>query len=217
MTQGPTGPPDQTQTGIGLSPARTTAWPLFLASVWLVVIAVAPWVILYAARVWDQWHAPRLILVPSGGIQNMTSLPGTTDHIFPIASLLTFLTLLALPALGLLTFILGAASIGHPRSRSGVISLAASSLAVAVVPWAIVILQTRNDPAPASRTAESITLTVLIALSASVPIVAYLVIGPLAYRATRAALPAAGWYPDPGVPEALRWWDGSVWTGHHHL
>lgn len=24
----------------------------------------------------------------------------------------------------------------------------------------------------------------------------------------------AGWYPDPGHPERLRFWDGSKWTGH---
>jgi hypothetical protein len=26
--------------------------------------------------------------------------------------------------------------------------------------------------------------------------------------------PARGWYPDPKQPAALRWWDGSRWTGH---
>ncbi|MFE6887945.1 phospholipid scramblase-related protein [Streptomyces sp. NPDC057694] len=27
----------------------------------------------------------------------------------------------------------------------------------------------------------------------------------------------AGWYPDPhGVPQTLRWWDGSQWTDHTH-
>jgi hypothetical protein len=30
-------------------------------------------------------------------------------------------------------------------------------------------------------------------------------------------LPPSGWYPDPyGVPELLRWWDGSAWTQHTH-
>ena len=30
-------------------------------------------------------------------------------------------------------------------------------------------------------------------------------------------LPPSGWYPDPyGVPELLRWWDGSTWTHHTH-
>src|SRR5258708_25306196 len=28
-------------------------------------------------------------------------------------------------------------------------------------------------------------------------------------------MPPAGWYPDPyGVPDLLRWWDGSAWTQH---
>ncbi|MGD0701566.1 MAG: DUF2510 domain-containing protein [Trebonia sp.] len=30
-------------------------------------------------------------------------------------------------------------------------------------------------------------------------------------------LPPSGWYPDPyGVPDLLRWWDGSTWTQHTH-
>jgi hypothetical protein len=30
-------------------------------------------------------------------------------------------------------------------------------------------------------------------------------------------LPPSGWYPDPyGVPDLLRWWDGSTWTHHTH-
>jgi hypothetical protein len=29
-----------------------------------------------------------------------------------------------------------------------------------------------------------------------------------------AAAPSAGWYPDPGDPSRLRWWDGSDWSGH---
>jgi hypothetical protein len=30
-------------------------------------------------------------------------------------------------------------------------------------------------------------------------------------------LPPSGWYPDPyGVPDLLRWWDGSNWTRHTH-
>lgn len=30
-------------------------------------------------------------------------------------------------------------------------------------------------------------------------------------------MPPAGWYPDPyGVPDLLRWWDGSTWTQHTH-
>ena len=28
----------------------------------------------------------------------------------------------------------------------------------------------------------------------------------------RAALPAAGWYPDPSSVFAHRWWDGARWT-----
>ena len=27
-------------------------------------------------------------------------------------------------------------------------------------------------------------------------------------------LPPAGWYPDPDVPQNLRYWDGSTWTDH---
>ncbi|NEB80400.1 DUF2510 domain-containing protein, partial [Streptomyces sp. SID14478] len=26
--------------------------------------------------------------------------------------------------------------------------------------------------------------------------------------------PPPGWYPDPHVPPAERWWDGTAWTGH---
>jgi hypothetical protein len=26
----------------------------------------------------------------------------------------------------------------------------------------------------------------------------------------------AGWYPDPGAPSGLRWWDGQQWTEHTH-
>ena len=30
-------------------------------------------------------------------------------------------------------------------------------------------------------------------------------------------MPPSGWYPDPyGVPDLLRWWDGSTWTQHTH-
>ena len=30
-------------------------------------------------------------------------------------------------------------------------------------------------------------------------------------------MPPSGWYPDPyGVPDLLRWWDGSTWTPHTH-
>jgi uncharacterized protein DUF2510 len=28
------------------------------------------------------------------------------------------------------------------------------------------------------------------------------------------SLPPAGWYQDPGVPNALRYWDGAAWTDH---
>lgn len=28
------------------------------------------------------------------------------------------------------------------------------------------------------------------------------------------ALQPAGWYPDPHRQAAVRWWDGSQWTGH---
>ena len=24
----------------------------------------------------------------------------------------------------------------------------------------------------------------------------------------------AGWYPDPQIPSAVRWWDGRAWTSH---
>jgi hypothetical protein len=31
-------------------------------------------------------------------------------------------------------------------------------------------------------------------------------------------MPPSGWYPDPyGMPDLLRWWDGSTWTQHTHL
>lgn len=26
----------------------------------------------------------------------------------------------------------------------------------------------------------------------------------------------AGWYPDPGDPSQLRWWDGAAWSPHVH-
>lgn len=29
--------------------------------------------------------------------------------------------------------------------------------------------------------------------------------------------PVAGWYPDPGDPSGLRWWDGAAWTAHTHV
>lgn len=30
------------------------------------------------------------------------------------------------------------------------------------------------------------------------------------------ALPPPAWYPDPHVPDRLRYWDGSTWTEHVH-
>ncbi len=30
----------------------------------------------------------------------------------------------------------------------------------------------------------------------------------------RAALPPAGWHPDPRGEATLRWWDGGAWTEH---
>src|SRR5690606_2834579 len=30
----------------------------------------------------------------------------------------------------------------------------------------------------------------------------------------RMTSPAPGWYPDPGNPQLLRWWDGNTWTPH---
>lgn len=194
---------------------RTRTWPWFLASVWLVVLVLAPWVVVNASRVWDRWHAPMLYVVPSGGVADVLPLPGLTGSLLPVASFLSFLTLLALPVLALVSFGLGSASIGQRsrRSRSGVAALASSLIAVVLVPWAYVILGFGNDPASPSATRQTVTLLVFLGLSASVPLVGYRLIGPLAYQATQTPFrPSAGWYADPASVAELRWWDGSGWT-----
>ena len=197
---------------------RTRTWPWFLAAVWLVVLALAPWVVRYAALVWDRGHAPVLYVVPSGGFADVPPLPGLTGltgHIVPLVSLLCFLTLLPLPVLALVTFGLGAASIGprSPPSRRAIAALASSLIAVVLVPWASVIMASGNDPAPPSATTGSLVLLGFLGLSAAVPLVGYSMIGPVAYPATQTpSQPSPGWYADPGSVAQLRWWDGSGWT-----
>jgi Protein of unknown function (DUF2510) len=147
-------------------------------------------------------------------VQDFNPWP-SMGSVLPAASLLGFLALLALPFMAAVVFGLGTASIEKRtrESRRAAALLALAVVAAAVAPWLIVILQPGRPATAPSLATDLLTLLLLVGPSGSVPLVAYRVIGRLAFREAQSnALAPAGWYNDPVSGASLRWWNGSDWA-----
>jgi hypothetical protein len=200
---------------------RTGPWPVFIVFVWLVVVAAAPLVLAKAVGTWSSWrehvHLADQLSDPSRSVRQQVLDPFHDYHgLLPLVSLLEFLALMALPLLALAAFAFSVAVMGEPTHKSPRrLALFAGNLAaVAAVPWLLTFSHGDNPAGPADVRTDLLTLVVLTLLTVAVPVLAYRLIGRLAFQAVQVQSRAsAGWYDDPTAAGSSRWWDGTGWTG----
>jgi hypothetical protein len=200
---------------------RTTQWPVFIVFVWLVVVAAAPLVLAKAIGTWSGWrehvHLADQLSDPSRSVGQQV-LDALHDYhgLLPLVSLVELLALMALRLLALAAFALSVAVMGKatPKSRRRLALFAGNLGAVAAVPWLLTFSHGDNPPGPADVRTDLLTLVVLMLLTVALPVLAYRLIGPLAFQTTPIqSRPSAGWYDDPTAAATSRWWDGTGWTG----